>query len=172
MRTDQDAVNILRLWETPGIGRTRLREILSWLDYNRILLSEFLRDTHLQSEILKPEQIVALRANLDAVSDTWKSLEDEGVQLLKANDQDYPTLLMTRLGDKSPPVLLVRGNRGIMGAQAVGFCGSRKATEKGLSVAKDTAGQLAQKGINIVSGYAAGVDLTVHEAALAAGGFT
>jgi DNA processing protein len=55
---------------------------------------------------------------------------------------------------------------------SLGFCGSRKASEKGLKTAWDCADQMARKSVNIVSGYAAGVDMTSHKAALEAGGST
>src|SRR5258708_10909551 len=172
MDTAGDGLSILRLWEAPGVGRARLRDILSWLESDRLTLSDFLHDIHLQKVVLKAKEIDALQSNLENAVNTWKSLQEQDVHLLKATDSDYPAVLRDRLGDKTPPVLFVRGNRSIMDGESVGFCGSRKASEKGLSVAEDTAGQLAERGTNIVSGYAAGVDLAVHEAALANEGRT
>jgi len=154
------------------VGRARLRHILDWLGSNRLTLSDFLHDAHLQRVVLKEKEIDALQSNLEAARNTWKDLQEQDVHILKATDSEYPALLRDRLGDKTPPVLFVRGNRRVMDRQSVGFCGSRKASEKGLRVAEDTAGQLAERGTNIVSGYAAGVDLAVHEAALAHGGRT
>ena len=54
----------------------------------------------------------------------------------------------------------------------VGFSGSRKASEKGLWIANDCASQLVEQDICIVSGYASGVDITAHRAALQHGGST
>jgi DNA processing protein len=55
---------------------------------------------------------------------------------------------------------------------AVGFCGSREATDKGLATAWESADLLAREAINIVSGFAAGVDMNAHRSALSAGGTT
>jgi DNA processing protein len=54
----------------------------------------------------------------------------------------------------------------------VGFCGSRKASLKGLEIAKDCVNQLVNQGFVIVSGYADGVDQQVHLVALEFGGST
>src|SRR5256885_1890562 len=117
MTTKQDALHVLRLWETPGVGRARLRDILGWLDQNRIRLADFIEDTRFQVQVLKPEQVDALQSNLEAVVDVWKSLDGSGVGLLTSTDADYPRHLRNRLGEKAPPVLFVMGNRSIIGRQ-------------------------------------------------------
>jgi len=72
----------------------------------------------------------------------------------------------------APPVLFMRGNPDLAMKAAVGFCGSRAASAKGLTVASDCARSLAREGVNVVSGYARGVDLAAHRAALEVGGTT
>ncbi|MEA2040626.1 MAG: DNA-processing protein DprA [Thermodesulfobacteriota bacterium] len=64
------------------------------------------------------------------------------------------------------------GDIGFLTKPCLGFCGSRKANKKGLRTAWDCADQMARKGVNIISGYASGVDMTTHKAALEAGGTT
>jgi len=172
MSENQDALSILRLWGTPGIGPARLRQILDWLDENRIRFADFLENRRLQEHVLKPEQVNALQSNIPFTIETWKRLAAEGTDLVTLMDPDYPRLLKARLGPKAPPVLFVKGNRAVLNAVSVGFCGSRKASAKGLRVARDTASEVAKQGTNVISGYAAGVDLTVHEAALEAGSTT
>ena len=68
--------------------------------------------------------------------------------------------------------LLTRGNAGLLRTPAVGIVGSRKASIKGVGAAQDCAWQLAKLGVTVVSGYANGVDLASHKAALDAGGAT
>lgn len=68
--------------------------------------------------------------------------------------------------------LMVRGNKSLIHRPGIAIVGSRKASPKGLEVARDCASQIAVAGLNVVSGYAAGVDLTSHIAALRAGGTT
>jgi DNA processing protein len=71
-----------------------------------------------------------------------------------------------------PVLLLCLGNLELLKHASVGFCGSREASEKGMATARDSATLLAHDKINIVSGFAAGVDMNAHRAALIAGGTT
>ncbi|SNS12227.1 DNA protecting protein DprA [Humidesulfovibrio mexicanus] len=91
---------------------------------------------------------------------------------LDLGDEGFPLAVARLLGSKTPKTLYCQGNLALLGKPAVGFCGSRKASEKGLRVAADCATQLAQSGIVVVSGYAAGVDYAAHKAAFEAGGST
>lgn len=69
-------------------------------------------------------------------------------------------------------LIFAKGDIRSLTKPCLGFCGSRKASEKGLKTAWDFADQMARKGVNIISGYASGVDMTAHKAALEAGGTT
>lgn len=84
----------------------------------------------------------------------------------------YPPAVARLLGGKAPARLCCLGNLALLNKPAVGFCGSRKASAKGLGVAADCATQLVKQGLVVASGYAAGVDYTAHMAALEAGGQT
>lgn len=93
-------------------------------------------------------------------------------QLLTPTDAGYPSSLGSAFGELSPPEIWYTGNLDILNMKAVGFCGSRKASEYGRQIAADCALQLSAAGVAVVSGYAPGVDMASHEAALAAGGQT
>jgi DNA processing protein len=69
-------------------------------------------------------------------------------------------------------LLRLRGNPALLGLPSVAIVGSRKVSLKGLDAARDCAAQLARAGVNVVSGYAKGVDTASHMAALEAGGTT
>ena len=71
-----------------------------------------------------------------------------------------------------PPVLWTRGAVDVLSAPAVAIVGSRAASPHGLAVAEQLAGDLAARGLVIVSGRARGVDSAAHRGALAAGGAT
>jgi DNA processing protein len=91
---------------------------------------------------------------------------------LHKNDGQYPSLLSAVLGRDAPQRLEWIGNLSLLSRPSVGFCGSRKASAKGLETAADCAAQAAECGVVVVSGYAAGVDETAHFQALAKNGST
>jgi DNA processing protein len=81
----------------------------------------------------------------------------------------YPALLGAV---SSPPALWVRGALAAEDALALAIVGARRATPYGLEVAERLAGELAARGVTIVSGFARGIDTAAHRGALAAGGRT
>ena len=95
-----------------------------------------------------------------------------GTSYLSVMDDEYPEQMRRELSSKTPPVLTYMGNLQLLKKKKVGFCGSRKVSEKGISITVGCASQLAEKDICIVSGYAEGVDKTAHLTALKSGGTT
>ncbi len=91
---------------------------------------------------------------------------------IKLGDSQYPPKLLQSLGKKAPKSIFFLGNLELLNKAGVGFCGSRKASEKGLDTARDCAQQVSAAGFNVISGYAQGVDLETHFAALSSGGTT
>jgi DNA processing protein len=71
-----------------------------------------------------------------------------------------------------PALLYARGNVAILNRPSVSIVGRRDAGKPALAVADSLTCELVAKGINITSGYAAGIDSAAHLAALRAGGTT
>jgi DNA processing protein len=71
-----------------------------------------------------------------------------------------------------PALLYVRGNVAILNRPGVAIVGQRQAGEAALAATDVLASGLVSRGVNIVSGYAAGIDSAAHLAALRAGGTT
>ncbi len=88
---------------------------------------------------------------------------------LGPSDSAYPPALGAIT---SPPPLWIRGTLEPGDALAVAIVGSRRPTPYGLEVAAALAGELAGRGVTIVSGFARGIDTAAHRGALAAGGRT
>ncbi len=91
---------------------------------------------------------------------------------LSVGDAGYPQALIERLGPRAPKRLFCMGNLELLEKKSVGFCGSRKASEKGLQTAEDCSAQAALSNVVVISGNAAGVDLHAHREALKCGGET
>jgi DNA processing protein len=92
-----------------------------------------------------------------------------GCQLVSILDPEYPARL--RGIQQAPPVLFARGT---VAAQdlAVSVVGSRRASERGITMAAELARELVSRKMTVVSGLARGIDTAVHQATLEAGGRT
>jgi DNA processing protein len=97
----------------------------------------------------------------------------QSVTVLHPLHPDFPQWIRT-LKDKIslPALLYVTGNIAILNRPAVAIVGKRQAGKAALTLAALLACKLAAKGINITSGYAAGIDTAAHLAALSGGGTT
>lgn len=158
------AYNILRLLETPGVGVVKANTILAEIgaDFATEQLQRF----------FSPKQYEEFIDSDDRTRQDWDRLVQMEVKFISVLDENYPDLLRERLLKNAPPLLMALGNSNLLHKESAGFCGSRKASEKGLATAKDCADQLVRQNINVVSGYAAGVDMATHQAALEGGGTT
>jgi DNA processing protein len=86
------------------------------------------------------------------------------------HDPDYPALLR-RIA--SPPLaLFAAGDPALLWHPAIAVVGSRSPSAGGRDNAFDFARALADSGLVVASGLAAGIDTAAHEGALAAGGRT
>ena len=124
---------------------------------------------------LDPAQIRALEGASGALDPDLLArcrdwLRRPGHRLIGWHDPDYPPLLR-RIA--SPPLgLFVAGDASLLWHPAVAVVGSRGPTAGGRDNARAFARALAEAGLAVTSGLAAGVDRVAHEAALDAGGIT
>lgn len=153
------ALSVLR---TRGVGPVRLRRALGEAHRRGMTLADSITDANrnLWSAIGavpaspgRDEYVLADRLVADGVT---VLVSGEGIEL----------------PERAPPVLFAHGAVALLAQRGIGFCGSRKATDRGVEVARDIASQLAETRITVVSGGARGVDTAAHEAALKAGGAT
>ena len=107
--------------------------------------------------------------DLEPIAAEIAAWEREGMRLVTILDEDYPLCL--RLVHQRPPFLLLRGTQ-IENDLRVAVVGTRKPTPEGVAHARAIAGGLAERGVTVVSGLAAGIDAAAHGTALAVGGRT
>lgn len=100
----------------------------------------------------------------------WLSARPAPIREITRGDAEYPAHL--REIPAPPERLWVRGSLVDDDALAIAIVGSRRATPFGLELAEQLAGDLAARGITVVSGLARGIDSAAHRGALEAGGRT
>ncbi len=166
--------DILALLLTKGLGPKGVSRILSFfssqgglVDLSSMSTKDMIMHLGIKSDIA--EQIPE---SLNKSNELLIEFEDKGIKILVRGREGYPERLVKTLGENAPLILFVIGNLNILKQKAVGFCGSRKASDKGLAVATECSRELAKRQVNVISGYAHGVDLAAHRAALEAGGET
>jgi DNA processing protein len=94
----------------------------------------------------------------------------ESCHVLCLGDDRYPALL--REIHDPPLVLYTLGNLDALDVPCVAIVGTRRPTFYGLQMAQGLSGDLAHRGIAIVSGLARGIDAAAHNGCLEAAGFT
>lgn len=166
---------ILQLMNTSGIGAKRLSRLLKRLQNESYPVEDFVM-TSTKELIERYGFTESMAASLKEVDSELEQLSDKfwehEIKVITQQDNLYPSVLSNILGEDAPPVLFIKGNLKILESRAVGFCGSRNASEKGCELVRDSALYLAHQGVNIISGYANGVDLAAHIGALSEGGVT
>lgn len=106
----------------------------------------------------------------EQVEETAERLVDQDVDALLLTDREYPPLLAA--SRNGPPALFVKGPHHLLLQPGIGMCGSRHASDESLRAARVCSEVVAAHGLNLVSGYARGVDMVTHTGALANGGTT
>jgi DNA processing protein len=93
----------------------------------------------------------------------WARIDSAKVTVLREGDGGYPS----RLGRLAlpPELLYVKGDLPSADAACVGVVGTRRATHYGIGVASEFGGELASRGVAVVSGLALGIDAAAHGAA-------
>ncbi len=158
----------LRLHLTPGLGRVGIFR----------LIEHFGSPADALAAVRSWKQVKGVRQDVwDGVPDehdprflhACKSFEACHAQLLTFQDPDYPDLLKS-IPDP-PAILYVRG-RLARARRRLAIIGSRQPTASGRRWTEQLAGELANLGIEIVSGLARGIDAAAHRGALRGPGGT
>jgi len=117
-----------------------------------------------------PAVMTAIRTAVERGRTEAAALARAGATLVTRPDAAYPAGL--REIPDPPLTLAVRGGLAAPDEPAVAIVGTRRASEYGRRLAVELARALAQAGVTVVSGLAAGIDGAAHRAALEAGGRT
>lgn len=86
------------------------------------------------------------------------------IEEITINSKEYPEKLRNIYD--SPKKLYVLGNKELLHQKGVAIVGARKATQYGKKIAYKFSKELTEKGINIISGLAIGIDTYAHLGAI------
>lgn len=173
LTTDADRAARLALVSLEGLGPARLTWLLGSVGPAEVV-------SHLRSGRLPPvatdapfgvtKRLIARwgqelrRVDMDQL---WEDNTSHRAMVLDPTDHRWPFV-----DDPEPPTLLfARGDPGLLRAGAmVAIVGTRQCSAVGRQVATELGATLAEAGVVVVSGLAAGIDGCAHQGALAAGG--
>lgn len=159
----------LTLTLVPGVGATHFVHLLARFGTPGEVLRaseaalEEVAGPKLAQRIRTYQEVVDIEAQV-------RALDQYGAHLITMEDPEYPTGL-AEIYDP-PLALFIRGELFEADQYAVAIVGTRKPTPYGVRMAERFAGDLARRGMTVVSGLAAGVDAAAHRGALEAGGRT
>jgi DNA protecting protein DprA len=174
MMSSRSELAVLQLMHLPRVGPRTQDKVLSLAAEHRLAVEDVLSagPERLALYGLKGVTSTALQEARERADELSHELAEHGIRLLVKGEPGYPSSLIRHGGREAPPLLFARGSINTVSRPGVAFCGSRRASETGLAIARYCATELAKQGVNVVSGYANGVDLTAHAAALDVRGAT
>jgi DNA processing protein len=165
-----------QLYCAKGVGPKMIHKLYSLLESHSVDVSSLFgaERANLAKKLRVDSKITQALEELDVEKThaDYDALQQQEIKVIHLGHPDYPEKLIQRLGDSAPPVLFCSGQVALLSAKSVAMVGSRNVSDEGMKFAKTLAGQLAQAGYNVISGYAKGVDTLAHAAALEKEGTT
>lgn len=158
------------LSQVPGIGSVKLQKIGEYAE-------NFEAVYHMKEQELKRihflnmqdrNAILEAHKNVEKSVEEYHRLSENGIQFITVYDEHYPGRLKN-LPDK-PAVLYVKGSLPSEILPTAAIIGARSCTYYGRTEAEHLGKCLAEKGIQVVSGLAYGIDGAGHRGVLRSGG--
>jgi DNA processing protein len=167
----ENTISWLSLALTPGISAYNFRALIDSFDsLEQIQAASHIALSSKSGISADAAMSLSTGSSQKVAEQELQKLEKIGASILPYSSPTYPELLR-QLPD--PPILFqVLGEIVEQDQLCVSIVGSRKCSAYGTQVAHRLAGDLAERGITIVSGMAHGIDQAAHNGALAAGGRT
>ena len=154
------------LMNIPGIGNGRIRLLLEKYNTPQEVFHNASEKELVEIEGLGPKSIESLlhSKNTSKIQKSYDKLTKKGIYFVTKDDDEYPNKLK-HIYD--PPYgFYYRGKLPIETMPTIAIIGARDCTEYGREMAEYFAKTLGEKGVQIVSGLARGVDGYSHRGAL------
>lgn len=167
------AVAHLPKWTTERTNRFIIQIIhenkMSWADFFELEKKDWVElFTFTEKELTDLEYA---KNDMPRLAFIAEQLQNEGFQIIPVNSPDYPVVLKENLKIRSsPPVLYIKGRKGLLQEDAVAIVGSRKAGAKALEFTDHVAKRSVKEFKVVVSGFAKGVDKQALDSTIEANG--
>lgn len=183
MRNRNEEYYWYKLSNAPGFGPKSIHYIYKNLQANNKTIDDLFKSDTSELFGLFPEigRGKLSRANFacfpqldadDRLYSNFEKLKSDGVTIIGLDDDRYPKSVLQNMGDNAPPILYCKGYLPLLNQKGVSIVGARDVGDFEVTSTKRIAEILAKNGINVISGYAKGIDTSAHLGALEAHGTT
>lgn len=163
--TDAELISLLRLQVLPQIGDISAKKLLQKFGSAEELFKAK------KSQLLKIDGFGAVRLKeffkedyLRAAEDELKFIRDHDIQVSYFQEKSYPELLKQCID--APILLFQKGNIDLQNKALLSVVGTRKATVQGINFINELIEKIAVLNPVIISGFAYGIDIAAHKAAI------
>ncbi len=168
----------IALEQAQGIGPVHMTEIYQELHRLDLSIADLfdLKEEEISAEFSFPEKVVegiiAAIELVPTIENDYFSLLDAGIEVIPFFSSDYPPALSESMGKNAPPLLYLFGSKNVLKQKGVAILGDRDVSERGEMIAYQAAREVARHDLVTVSGFASGVGMISHRAAMENGGTT
>lgn len=163
--TDAELLSLLRLQRLPHIGDISAKKLLQKFGSAEALFktkkADLMKINGVGSSMLKEFHAPSY---IDEAENELKFIKDNEITVTYFKDSAYPELLKQCID--APILLFQKGNINLKNRPLLSIVGTRKATVHGTYFCEQLIAKLAPLNPVIISGFAYGIDISAHKAAL------
>lgn len=157
---NKEEYNILRLFRSQNVGPATFIRLLNMFGSVEDAIDNIdVYNTRLKNKIKI--------ASLEEIDKEIVACSSIGAKIITYKNKYYPEILKN-IHD-FPPVLTLLGDISLFSKRSVSIVGARNASSNGCNFAKQIAKDLGEAGFVIISGFASGIDTSVHISSLNTG---
>lgn len=166
--SETELLSLLTLQHVPNLGDGSIKKLLQHCGSAEIILNEK-RHNLLKIDGIGSVKIKELNhaAHRDAAESELHFIKENGIEAMSFMEENYPERLKHCID--GPILLFARGNMNLVKRRIISIVGTRKVTSHGVAMTQKLLEELAILDPLIISGYAYGVDITAHVAAMQQG---
>ena len=165
MISKTELIYTLALMRAPNLGATSAKKLIQFIGSSEAVFKER------KSNLLKVKGIgeyklqgIAEKGLMEAAEAEFEFMERNSVSFSYYKDKDYPNRL--KHCSDGPLLIFHQGNIDLQSKKIISIVGTRNITSYGSMFCKKIIEELSPLDPIIVSGYAYGVDITAHKAAM------